>query len=213
VGFISPFATLAGYLEPSAGASGYADNSGYSSNDSLGQPNVQKSQSDAPAAAPKRTFPSRPWNEEFQVLMAQWNDTFSSITNESSESQRLLQIANSLQTLVVEFENRALEIGELIISELHLPNNRRSILPVDAGGVAGGEKCTSLYTFRCFPSTSSLSFLFPIVSNIHSENLVSFWSGAKRTSGFFFCLGCLVWISFFPMHSSNWCRYFGRYLF
>jgi hypothetical protein len=65
--------------------------------------------------------------------------------------------------------NRCLEYRQIIISEMHLPTDRKTIKNCDAGGIAGGEK------YICH----SIFFKFAIDSYISNAN-IWMYGGATR---------------------------------
>ena len=75
--------------------------------------------------APKSTW--RDWNGEFQAIM-QRKDWL-----ELEQEAALLRLSD-------EFSEAAQRVGRVIISELHLPNDKKTFKPRDMGGVAGGQK-------------------------------------------------------------------------
>jgi hypothetical protein len=62
------------------------------------------------------------------------------VTEKDSNAEQLVDISNKLTALVEDFTETASEVGKTIISELHLPPDQRQVKPIDAGGIAGGEK-------------------------------------------------------------------------
>lgn len=66
--------------------------------------------------------------------------TSSAKTESDSNAEKLVSVAERLSALVDEFTATASQVGQQIISELHLPREQRTIKPIDAGGIAGGEK-------------------------------------------------------------------------
>lgn len=149
--FLTSKSILLGY-----GGSSYTETQGYSVNSDDSRAPARAGGA-APAARPADSsfsfgaarpaaplYPARDWNDEFQKLYDEYM-RLSLVQEKSPEHAFILaQHAASMKQLVGEFEERAVEIGQIIISELNLPTNRRKILPVNAGGIAGGEKCTNL---------------------------------------------------------------------
>lgn len=72
------------------------------------------------------------WNKEFQEILAQ---------PDSREKYR------TLQELGHDFVYAAKTYGKIIISEIELPEDAKTIKSIDAGGIAGGEKyiCQSIF--------------------------------------------------------------------
>lgn len=81
-----------------------------------------------------------------------------------AEFQRLMEVVNRDQTvlkemetfqkltaLVHDFRHAALVYGKVIISEKHLPVEKKTIKPVEVGGYAGGEKYVAGNIFFRFP--------------------------------------------------------------
>jgi Clustered mitochondria/Translation initiation factor eIF3 subunit 135 len=77
--------------------------------------------------------PHRQWNTEYQTLLDQ------STSSAESETQRIAHLCR----LSNEFSLLARYLGRTIISEASLPTSAKSVKPVDAGGIAGGEKFIS----------------------------------------------------------------------
>ncbi|KYR01650.1 hypothetical protein DLAC_11486 [Tieghemostelium lacteum] len=68
-----------------------------------------------------------------------WNEEFQKILDEEETPER----HQKLSTIANDFVYCADIFGKIIISELHLPLENKTIKPLDLGGVAGGQK------FRC----------------------------------------------------------------
>jgi hypothetical protein len=72
----------------------------------------------------------RNWNEEFQRI-------FDEYCNSENPPESLLIALNKFSQ---EFMTRATQIGKIIVEEVSLPNDQKTIKPKSFGGVAGGEK-------------------------------------------------------------------------
>lgn len=84
-----------------------------------------------PSAPPAVSYtPSGTFNDRYQEYLDMPTDT---------ERQRFVR-ARRIHTIVQQFTLEATRIGRTIISERDVPNERKSIHPVNAGGIAGGEK-------------------------------------------------------------------------
>lgn len=105
------------------------------------------------------------WNERFQNLLES-PIKVSAITNcgkKDSLNVSIIQTpkdcqkrAQLLQTLIDEFVEEARGNVETIIKELHLPLERKTILPMsDRAGFMGGAKYIHVRMFGCFFSSSS----------------------------------------------------------
>ncbi|KYQ91337.1 hypothetical protein DLAC_08285 [Tieghemostelium lacteum] len=68
-----------------------------------------------------------------------WNDEFQKILDQEDSPERF----QKLSTIANDFVYCADVFGKIIISELHLPMESKTIKPLDLGGVAGGQK------FKC----------------------------------------------------------------
>lgn len=121
------------YIEPSAVSS-----AAYTEPDSSAAgPAAPARAAAAPAAsaapqrvvAPPRAPGERDWNGEFQAIL-----------HSESLSTTPIERTVALLRLSDEFCAEAQRIGQVIISELALPNAQKTYKPRDMGGVAGGQK-------------------------------------------------------------------------
>ncbi|KNC51923.1 uncharacterized protein AMSG_08162 [Thecamonas trahens ATCC 50062] len=114
----STYATLGAPDTPtSAPASTYA---------TLGAPDTP------PTSAPASTYATLHWAQRLDVILSRSWDTAS-----DSASRRGLELG----ALLAEFHSVAVALTSTIVSEVHLPNEARSLPALDSvGGVAGGTK-------------------------------------------------------------------------
>eukprot|EP00698_Gefionella_okellyi_P012452 TRINITY_DN3351_c0_g2_i1.p1 TRINITY_DN3351_c0_g2~~TRINITY_DN3351_c0_g2_i1.p1 ORF type:complete len:1439 (+),score=307.78 TRINITY_DN3351_c0_g2_i1:55-4371(+) len=71
----------------------------------------------------------RNWNEQLQTLLEQPTSTAEAARDRAEE----------VQSLAAEFARQAIPVVDIIVSELHLPDSRKTIKPI-AVGLAGGAK-------------------------------------------------------------------------
>eukprot|EP01117_Protostelium_nocturnum_P014543 TRINITY_DN5541_c0_g1_i4.p1 TRINITY_DN5541_c0_g1~~TRINITY_DN5541_c0_g1_i4.p1 ORF type:complete len:905 (-),score=337.74 TRINITY_DN5541_c0_g1_i4:2149-4863(-) len=72
------------------------------------------------------------WNQQFQQILENLNGC--------DDTQERISIYSQLSHLAQDFVHCAKTYGKLIISELYLPNDQKTIRPCDIGGFAGGLK-------------------------------------------------------------------------
>jgi hypothetical protein len=99
---------------------------------------------------------TRNWNSEFQVviLLCACNRSHTHIHTHTRDrvAQTILAMPDSkekfilLRNLQLDFNYAATLYGQIIISELSLPPQSKTIKPVLVGGIAGGEKCVQACT-------------------------------------------------------------------
>jgi tetratricopeptide (TPR) repeat protein len=77
-------------------------------------------------------------NERFQVLTEKLVLNMSSLS--TVDTQALLACCSDLERVVLDFMETARTYGKLIISEIHLPLEQKTIRPLTLGGVLGGAK-------------------------------------------------------------------------
>ncbi|KAL6057320.1 hypothetical protein QOT17_015568 [Balamuthia mandrillaris] len=76
---------------------------------------------------------------EFRQLLSQENEEFTTILEViEQELQKKVDILRLLQ----EFQDKATMIAKTIVEEIPLPDAEKSVPPVDAGGISGGQKFT-----------------------------------------------------------------------
>lgn len=94
----------------------------------------------------------RDWNKEFQDIMkdAQFLFTEPSFTSAQGAGERAKSFV-SLSQLADDFLYASKLYAKVIISELHVPVENKTIKPSKIGGIAGGDK---VHRIRCSPSHS-----------------------------------------------------------
>jgi len=97
---------------------------------------------------------ARQWNEEFQRLChpptfpaGSWGDNSA---NNKERWKQMLKHPFKVYKLCLEFAEAAKRIGTQIIKEMHLPPNEKKYPPINAGGMAGGEKYFPLPSLNSF---------------------------------------------------------------
>ncbi len=74
-------------------------------------------------------------------VVNEWNDRFKLCRSlPSSNEAEILQKASSMTKLLLDFNHISLSIGQLIISEYFLPDEKKTIKRINRGGSAGGDK-------------------------------------------------------------------------
>ena len=82
------------------------------------------------------------------MKMHDWNTRFQNVINtlqnlsytDDSTLQKRVEANQELMHLSQDFVHAARTYGRIIISEVYLPMKRKTIKPLNLGGVAGGEK-------------------------------------------------------------------------
>jgi hypothetical protein len=70
-----------------------------------------------------------------------WNERFKKCRNLSSLTEEdILFKAKAFTELFIDFNHMASLFGKIIISEIYLPNPKKTIKMIDKGGIAGGSK-------------------------------------------------------------------------
>ncbi|PRP80831.1 hypothetical protein PROFUN_11246 [Planoprotostelium fungivorum] len=88
----------------------------------------------------KRENVYRDWNEEYQTWYGQFVKMNASDDTQMSTLQKRGQTLSKLNAVSQQFVNTATIYAKIIISEYELPLHRKTIKPIDVGGVAGGVK-------------------------------------------------------------------------
>lgn len=80
-----------------------------------------------------------------------WNNRFQTILESAERTQNeAFEKYHALARVAVDFVEAAKTYGRVIISELFLPPDQRSIHCTNVGGTAGGDKVCALFVFDCF---------------------------------------------------------------
>ncbi|PRP84152.1 hypothetical protein PROFUN_04143 [Planoprotostelium fungivorum] len=86
----------------------------------------------AKALHPSNEVDEKSWNQQFQQILEN--------LNLCDDAQERSTIYSQLSNLAQDFVHYAKTYGKLIISELYLPDDQKTIKPNDIGGFAGGVK-------------------------------------------------------------------------
>jgi len=84
----------------------------------------------------------RDWNEDFQeaVAMPDGVYAFLLLVTVSSLTPSLRERLSRLAEVARDFQHTATHFAELVVSEMFLPIEKKTVRPVGVGGVAGGTK-------------------------------------------------------------------------
>lgn len=105
--------------------------------DALPEHSLQDFQASEAEVEPSAPAPStaRNWNEEFAVAQGLPEQTFSQLRVKYQQ----------ISSIIGEFLDAVREYGRIIIAEVSLPAEEKTIKPVNVGGVAGGSKFLHWY--------------------------------------------------------------------
>ena len=131
-------------------------------------------------------------NERYQLLTERLIENISMRTPEPAP---LLQCCDDIERVVRDFMETARMYGRLIISEMHLPLERKTIRPLKMGGVLGGAKFVVRGVLFKIPQADAFaSYPDPIyiANKIQGHEL----KGLKAYFGWFFNRGSVGLVSF-----------------
>jgi hypothetical protein len=96
-----------------------------------------------------------------------WSVIFNQFIEEKERAKTVNEyytVFSKFQQLATDFKMAASEIAKTIIDEAYLPLEKKTIKPIDAGGIAGGQKVLFTFSFICHIiniKTSMLNTLEP----------------------------------------------------
>ena len=113
------------------------------------------SQRSSPAPQPTPSPAPEPTGQAFKNDGRNWTRDFYTVQSTISKGGSLLdpvQVMTQLSTMTAQFTEDAVKYGSIIIREQMLPVNKKTIKPVNVGGIAGGAKFVHAGIFFKFPT-------------------------------------------------------------